>query len=586
MIDPFVSLAFSIYSNKGAYALLLGSGISRASGIPTGWEVILDLLRKVAKIEGEDCEPDPASWFRLKHNSEPDYSNLLDIVARTPTERQQLLRSYFEPSEDELAQGLKSPSAGHRAIARLAAAGFLRIILTTNFDRLSEKALEEIGVTPTVISTADQIAGALPLAHSGTTIIKLHGDYLDTRIRNTQTELTAYEPAFDRLLDRILDEYGLIVCGWSAEWDVALRAAIERYPSRRFTTFWSIRSPLTGHAQRLAHHRKAEVIAIRDADQLFDTLWEKVRALDDMAAPHPLSTKLAVATAKRYLADSTSHIRLRDLVHEETEKLVAELTDERFPIQTNIAHADELKKRLAEYNALCQTPLALLITGCYWGAPSHARLWAQCLQRVASTAHNSTGLVYLNRLRSYPALLLMYGAGLAAVASGNYANLAAAVLQPRVKDDSGDSGPICKEIHALSVMDTGVGWLIPGMEGHHTPLSDYLMAELRSPLRDYIPGDDDYQTTFDRFEFLFALVHADLSRGSFGGEGWWGPIGCYAWRGRRFQKATPMSLVAEEIKTEGPNWPPLKAGLFGGSLEQAQTAYSKFDAFLKTISFR
>jgi hypothetical protein len=35
MIDPILSLAVSVYHNKGVYSLLLGSGISRSSGIPT-----------------------------------------------------------------------------------------------------------------------------------------------------------------------------------------------------------------------------------------------------------------------------------------------------------------------------------------------------------------------------------------------------------------------------------------------------------------------------------------------------------------------------------------------------------------------
>ena len=61
MIAPMVSLAFSIHSNRGAFAFLLGSGISSASGIPTGWGIVLDLIRKLAKLEGEDCEPDPAA---------------------------------------------------------------------------------------------------------------------------------------------------------------------------------------------------------------------------------------------------------------------------------------------------------------------------------------------------------------------------------------------------------------------------------------------------------------------------------------------------------------------------------------------
>ncbi len=67
MIDPMVSLAFAVYSNKGAYALLLGSGLSRAFGIPTGWKVVLDLTRKVANLQGEECERSPANLFRNRH---------------------------------------------------------------------------------------------------------------------------------------------------------------------------------------------------------------------------------------------------------------------------------------------------------------------------------------------------------------------------------------------------------------------------------------------------------------------------------------------------------------------------------------
>ena len=52
MIDPITALAFSVYENKGVYALLLGSGVSRAAYIPTGWEVTLDLIKRVAALEG------------------------------------------------------------------------------------------------------------------------------------------------------------------------------------------------------------------------------------------------------------------------------------------------------------------------------------------------------------------------------------------------------------------------------------------------------------------------------------------------------------------------------------------------------
>lgn len=46
--DPLTQLAFSLYENKGVFAVLLGSGLSRSAEIPTGWEITPDLVRRVA----------------------------------------------------------------------------------------------------------------------------------------------------------------------------------------------------------------------------------------------------------------------------------------------------------------------------------------------------------------------------------------------------------------------------------------------------------------------------------------------------------------------------------------------------------
>ena len=213
MLDPVISLAFSVHSNKGIYALLLGSGVSRAAGVPTGWEVVMDLIRKMAYLQGEDCEPDPGKWYKNRFGSDPDYAQLLHIIASSPAERARLLRGYFEPSDEEKEQGLKAPTEAHKAIAELVASGHIRVIVTTNFDRLLEQALPSIGVTPTVISTPDAAEGAMPLTHTACSIIKVHGDYLDTRIKNTPQELAEFDARINRLLDRVFDEFGLVVCG-------------------------------------------------------------------------------------------------------------------------------------------------------------------------------------------------------------------------------------------------------------------------------------------------------------------------------------------------------------------------------------
>jgi hypothetical protein len=43
-----------------------------------------------------------------------------------------------------------------------------------------EHALFDVGVQPTIISTWDAIKGAIPVTHSPCTIIKVHGNYLDS----------------------------------------------------------------------------------------------------------------------------------------------------------------------------------------------------------------------------------------------------------------------------------------------------------------------------------------------------------------------------------------------------------------------
>ena len=83
----------------------MGSGVSKSAKIPTGWDITLDLLRKLAQLYGETCEPDPAHWYRNKFEKDADYSDLLDELAKTPAERQQLLRLYWEPNNQEREEG-------------------------------------------------------------------------------------------------------------------------------------------------------------------------------------------------------------------------------------------------------------------------------------------------------------------------------------------------------------------------------------------------------------------------------------------------------------------------------------------------
>jgi SIR2-like domain len=578
MIEPLLKMAFSVHENKGGYALLIGSGVSRSAGILTGWEIVEDLISRLAHAKSVEGETDLFAWYRRTYGVDAEYSSLLDELATTPTERRKLLAGYFEPTEEERQQGIKVPTASHKAIAQLVANGYVRVILTTNFDRLIERAIEDANVTPTVVSTADAVDGMMPLSHATKLIVKLHGDYLDSRIRNTKAELATYDSKIDQLLDRALDEFGLIVCGWSAEWDSALCAAIERATSRRFAMYWTTRRKIDGKAEQLVNLRAGIVTPIKDADSFFTDISEKVQSLADLDRPHPLSTKSAVATLKRYLPDDRFEIRASDLVFDAAENTLAVLN--RPPLNNLQGRASnaEFKSVPSAYEVACQTIASLLAVGGYWGRKLHVQIWVKSIENLARVNEMAGGNTLLLNLRRYPALIATYAAGLGALAGDRYENLAAVLTKP--------SCTTGVEIEKSRVIVAASVWRVFGNEADHFlfdadgqrwsfPASHHLLAAVREPLRELVPDDSAYRELFGRFEYILALVHADIPENKF--RHGHGPIGEFAgprWRGN---DPSPVETLNLELKEYRDKHHLLMAGFFGGSLERLSQAKKGVD---------
>jgi len=582
-MDPILSLAVTLHSNKGCYALLLGSGVSRAAEIPTGWEVILDLTRRLARLKNEDYEPDPAAWFKKTFGKDPDYADLVDQLAKTPTERNQLLRPYFEPTPEDREQGRKLPTRAHKAIASLVERGFVRVIVTTNFDKLMEQALEEVGIQPQVIASPDAAEGSLPLAHARCTVVKVHGDYLDTRIKNAPHELEQYDDRINQLLDRILDEYGLIVCGWSAEWDTALRAAIERCKGRRFSTYWMARGEPGEAAKALITLRGATLVKAPGADEFFSDLEEEVASLDEIDRPHPVSAKIAVATLKRYLADDRHRISLHDLVTEETERARQAVFNPDFLKQPCSMDAEGVARRLGQYEARMEVLLNLFVQGCHWGTQSHKELWVRCLERIGTVSVEEVNYVAGPDLTLYPALLLLYGGGIAAVAAGNDHLFCwlfdEAKIWAVIRFVQGEN----KAALVLAVRGQYLELLqqLPAHKGSNTAVSDYLYTLLRDPLRQIEPDDRRYSKLFDRFEYLssieFAHILDDKEHMLIGrfGRNWRYP-----------ESGNIMEEIEAERSRSGNNWPPLKAGMCGRSSQRFLELKQRLDESVKQLNWR
>lgn len=582
MIDPTDSLAFSIQANRGVYALLIGSGVSRAAQIPTGWDITLDLIRKLAAASGESAEPDPEKWYRAKYDEVPDYSKLIDGLAKTQTERQQLLRPYFEPNEEEREENAKQPTAAHKAIAWLVAQGFVKVIITTNFDRLLEKALEEAGVEPVVISTEDQVKGMVPLVHTQHCLVKLHGDYLDTRILNTPSELSAYPAEFNRLLDRIFDEFGLVVCGWSAEWDVALRDAMFRAPSRRFTTYWAAYGQLKDEAQRLMTHRRAQVIDIENADKFFGTVQEKVASIEQFSQPHPLSTQAAVASLKRYLSEPRYQIQLSDLIAESVERVVEAVSTPQFDVNSPEPDTETVTARVRAYEAACSTLLAMAATGGRWAEEDHYDIWRRTLERMATLPFVSGEEMWL-ALQRYPATLVLYALGLGALSSDRL-HFLGHLFSTRIPHPH-DEMKTVSQLLPPHCMFEGIRKahqemrLLEGMENRHTPLNDWIQVALRQYMSNTTFNSKQYDSVFDKLEILMALSYARHDDKK--AEPWyryWIPLGSFVHRSRTRERI--IGEVEGSISTLQHDSPYVRSSIFGDTPEECAASIQQFREFV------
>ncbi|MDY6931459.1 MAG: SIR2 family protein [Halobacteriota archaeon] len=503
-----IKIAFSMHSSPGVYALLLGSGVSRGAGILTGWEVVLDLIEKVRAMKGESQVHDPEKWYIEKYRESPDYSKILDMLTNTPSERSKLLESYFEPTEAEREEGLKAPTEAHRSIATLVKHGYIRMILTTNFDRLIEKALEEEGVSTKTIAIDDAFKGALPYIHNECTIIKLHGDYKDTRIKNTSEELSKYSEELNEYLDRVLDEFGFIICGWSAEWDEALKEAFYRREKRRFSIFWATKGEPSDCAERLINHLQAESISIEDADQFFTELLEKVEDLRDMKSSDPL--KVAIDTVKRYLSEEKYHIKLHDFVTDEVNRVCRELASDRFETENVPFDEDILKNRIHEYEELVRVLIGILSTLAYFDKGKHNELITESIDHLLRVSRVQ-GSVVLLELHYYPALLLIYSIGIISIKREKYDVLAAVLLESRYLKFNGKIEPTINLCHDMIVLFQRHYLYIQDVERGYPQMSQQVYNILREPLSYHLQSDVEYEEIFDIFEYLLGLffVHTE-----------------------------------------------------------------------------
>jgi uncharacterized caspase-like protein len=295
-----------------------------------------------------------------------------------------------------------------------------------------------------------------------------------------------------------------------------------------------------------------------------------------------------IDSVKEYLSDPRYRIKLDDLVTQEIRRVLSLTASENFPVRKVDVTPEEVSNRLARYETATRTLVAITVLLTHWGSESYIPVIRKIITRMTERKVPTSGIVAWINLSRYPAIILMYSGGIGAIAGGNYNNLATLLLTS-VRSENGFEGAIEAVLRLGNAVSELAGSkvfkLLPAHERHYVPTSEYLFKRLQPDLDDLLFLGSSYETLFDRFEVLLALIHADLYERQTGHI--WGPIGRFGWKYRsRLGSRNPFVEITNEAKRQQDDWPPVKAGFFDSSYQRFSEIASGYqEGILEQLSW-
>ena len=322
---------------------------------------------------------------------------------------------------------------------------------------------------------------------------------------------------------------------------------------------------------------RAPILETLTKEDMFDQ--DKLITAPSIEVPEPAEEQNdLVSIVKDYIPDPKATIKLHDLSVLCVKKYLDETRRVKFPVQGRFS-MEEFVSRLERYKVAVHELQQFTSCLSFWGEESHQTILQNTISRTTDHLQPESGLILWDALRWYPIIIMIYSAGIASISSNKYGNLHVLFTSRTNSSRSNDERTellksIGEAILALEERDPFKS--LSGHERYYVPRSEYLFKLLQPDLDDLFFLGNDYEQAFDRFEILLALTFADLA---FRKERYiWGPVGRFCWKyGRRGQSDNPFAVLMDEAKKMSSGWPPLKAGLFGGSLERFNTVASEYE---------
>jgi len=272
------------------------------------------------------------------------------------------------------------------------------------------------------------------------------------------------------------------------------------------------------------------------------------------------------------LLEEHKRIALYDLAMRKVDEVLPATSREALPVDKAPA-PESIESRLKEYEEILRDLEALVALTAYWSDGEHQLTLQKVLARLVEDERIEESTNPWLRLRVYPFTRIMQVGGFAAIAAERYKNLSALIMGWTGFDTlDGDVIAIVTLQKAFSSLyEPTQSVLKLSGKTSYAPVSDYLFSSLQPTLDKLLIVGKRYEPFFDRYELLMALLHNDLvkSQRAFYGR--------FFWKYRRFApEATnnPLVVLRKEAEQNWDNWPISKAGLFGGSFDRFDKAFT------------
>ena len=277
------------------FAFLLGAGASRSSGIGTAAELASKWVKQLK-------EDDPEVLHELGISDGDEASKMAKAYSAIYQSRFSLNPADgYQELEGIITASEVVPSIGYIILANLMLASANNLVLTVNFDRLTETALLTVFKHHAKVIYHESMLPIIRLPDHQPTVVKIHNDIF-FRPMSEDKDISTLSDIWKEKVDDILTAYHLIVLGYGGNDREGLMKHLAKTadPNR---IYWCYKQD--GNIPEPVIERKYYCVQIDGFDEFMFALNEKLVAIE---APNIIAAKELLKEAA-----NAKHIELDDM---------------------------------------------------------------------------------------------------------------------------------------------------------------------------------------------------------------------------------------------------------------------------------